>query len=71
MYRLSQTERYQQIGLTEYCTLKTVNTCLLIDIALTDDSHFNTKENEKLRKYKDLEMASAGCGECGKKLYQS
>jgi hypothetical protein len=29
-------------------------TFLLIDIALPDDSNLNTKENEKLRKYKDL-----------------
>ena len=30
-------------------------TCLLIDIAITDDSDVNTKETEKLSKYKDPE----------------
>jgi len=29
--------------------------CLLIDIAILDDSNINTKETEKLSKYKDLE----------------
>ena len=29
-------------------------TCLLIDISIPDDSKFNTKETEKLSKYKDL-----------------
>jgi hypothetical protein len=28
----------------------------LIDIAIPDDSNFNTKETEKLNKYKDLEI---------------
>jgi glutamyl-tRNA reductase len=32
------------------------NTCLLIDIALPDDTNINTKETEKLSKYKDLEI---------------
>jgi hypothetical protein len=41
--------------------VKKGNTCLLIDIAL-DDTHFNTNETEKVRKYKDLEIASARCG---------
>jgi hypothetical protein len=31
-------------------------TCLLIDIAITNDSQVNTKENEKLSKYADLEI---------------
>ena len=31
-------------------------TCRLIDIAIADDSNFNTKESEKLSKYKDLEV---------------
>jgi hypothetical protein len=31
-------------------------TCLLIDISIPDDSKFNTKETEKLSKYKDLEI---------------
>jgi len=35
---------------------KKENTCLLIDIATPDDSNFNTKENEKLSKYKDLDI---------------
>jgi hypothetical protein len=29
-------------------------TCLLIGIAIPDDSNVNTEETEKLRKYKDL-----------------
>ena len=36
---------------------KKENTCLLIDIATSDDSHVNRKETDKLSKYKDLEMA--------------
>jgi hypothetical protein len=35
---------------------KNEKTCLLIDIALPDDSKFNTKETEKLSKYKHLEI---------------
>jgi hypothetical protein len=31
-------------------------TCLLIDIALPEDSNVNTKETEELSKYKDLEI---------------
>ena len=31
-------------------------TCLLINISIPDDSKVNTKESEKLRKYKDLEI---------------
>jgi hypothetical protein len=31
-------------------------TCLLINIAIPDDSNGNTKETEKLSKYKDLEI---------------
>ena len=34
----------------------TEKTCLLIDIALPGDSNFNTKESEKLNKYKELEI---------------
>jgi len=37
--------------------IKEEKTCLLIDIAIPDDSHFNTRETEKLSKYKDLEIA--------------
>ena len=36
---------------------KKENTCLLIDIDIPDDSHVNTKDTDKLSKYKDLEMA--------------
>jgi hypothetical protein len=32
------------------------NTCLMIDIAIPDDSNFNTKETEKLSKYKGLDI---------------
>jgi hypothetical protein len=32
------------------------NTCLLIDIAIPDDSHVNRKETDRLSKHKDLEM---------------
>jgi len=35
---------------------KTEKTCLLIDVAISDDSNLNTKETEKLSKYKDLEI---------------
>ena len=35
---------------------KKEKTCLLIDIAIPDYSNFNTKETEKLSKYKDLEI---------------
>jgi hypothetical protein len=35
---------------------KKKETCLLINIAITDDSNVNTKETEKLTKYKDLEI---------------
>jgi len=35
---------------------KREKTCLLIDITLPVDSNVNTKETEKLRKYKDLEI---------------
>jgi len=35
---------------------KKEKTCILIDIATPDDSDVNTKETEKLSKYKDLEI---------------
>jgi len=35
---------------------KKEKTCLLIDIAITDDSNVKTKETEKLSKYEDLEI---------------
>jgi hypothetical protein len=35
---------------------KRENACLLIDIAIPDNSNVHTKETEKLSKYKDLEM---------------
>jgi hypothetical protein len=33
---------------------KKEKTCLLIDVAIQDNSNVNTKETEKLSKYKDL-----------------
>jgi len=36
------------------------NTCLLTDIAIPDDSNFNTKETEKLRKYKGQRPGDQG-----------
>jgi hypothetical protein len=47
IYQLSQIEQYYQTDLIQYC--------LLIDIAIPDDSNFNTKKIEKLSKYKDME----------------
>jgi hypothetical protein len=35
---------------------KKEKTCLLIDIAIQDDSNVKTKETEKLSKYEDLEI---------------
>jgi hypothetical protein len=35
---------------------KKEKTCLLTNIAITDDSNVNTKESKKLNKYKDLEI---------------
>jgi hypothetical protein len=35
---------------------KEENTCLQITVAIPDDSNINTKETEKLYKYKDLEL---------------
>jgi len=35
-----------------------------------DDLKINTKDTEKLSKYKYLEMRSAGCGKWGQKLCQ-
>jgi hypothetical protein len=35
---------------------KKEKTCLLIDIAVPDYSNINTKETEKLSKYRDLEI---------------
>jgi len=36
--------------------IKKEKTCLLISIAIPDNSNFNTKETEKLSQYKDLEI---------------
>jgi len=53
------------VGRTDYHTLnnrlystarKKKKTCLLIDTGIPDDSNAKTKENEKLSKFKDLEM---------------
>ena len=35
---------------------KQEKTCMLIDIELVVDSNINTKESQKLSKYKDLEI---------------
>jgi hypothetical protein len=35
---------------------KKEGTCLLFDTVIPDDSNINTKETEKLSKYKDLEI---------------
>ena len=42
-----QMEQYQQ---TDLISIKKEKTCLLIDIAIPDDSNANTKETEKLSK---------------------
>jgi hypothetical protein len=36
--------------------MKEEKTCLLINIAIPDDSNINTDESEKICKYKDLEI---------------
>ena len=36
--------------------IKKEKTCLLINMSISNDSNFNTKETEKLSKYKDLEI---------------
>jgi hypothetical protein len=38
---------------------KEEKTCLLTDVATPDDSDINTKETEKLSKYKDLEFENS------------
>jgi hypothetical protein len=49
-YRVSQFEQYVALhGIKE-------KTCLLIDIVTPDDLNVYTKETEKLRKGKDLEI---------------
>jgi len=48
IYQLSQIKQYYQTDLIQYC--------LLIDRAIPDDSNLNTKEIEKLSKYKDMEI---------------
>jgi hypothetical protein len=35
--------------------IKKENICILINIAIPDDSNINTQETEKLSKFKDLE----------------
>ena len=57
-YRLSQIEQYQQPDLLVLHDKKG-KTCLLIDIDIPD-SNANTKETEKLSKYKDLEIKVSG-----------
>jgi hypothetical protein len=39
----------------QYCMIRKEKFCLLISIAISDDSKFNTKETEKLSKYEVLE----------------
>jgi glutamyl-tRNA reductase len=41
---------------------------LLIDIAIPDDSDINTKETEKLSKYKDLEIEVSRMGKVRTKI---
>ena len=55
-YRLSKNENYYHTYLQYYCMVKKEKTCLLIDIAIADDSNVSTKETEKLSKYNDLEI---------------
>ena len=43
-------------------------TCLLIHIALPDDSNVNTKETEKLIKYKDQEIEGSRMWKVGTKI---
>jgi hypothetical protein len=52
-YRLSQIEQFQQTDIVLHD--KEENNFLLIDIVIPDDSNINTKEVEKLGKYKVLE----------------
>jgi len=49
-HRLNNTSKLTDIALHD----KKQKTCLLIDIAIRHDSNINTKEIEKLSKYKDL-----------------
>jgi hypothetical protein len=39
---------------------KKEKTCLPIDTAISDDTNFNTKETDKLSKYKDVEIKLGG-----------
>jgi len=48
--------QYRHTDMIQYCMIKKENTCILINIAILDDSNVNTQETEKLSKYKDLEM---------------
>jgi len=54
-YRLSQIGQYQHNDLIIVLHDKKAKTCLLINMAVPDDSNINTKETEKLMKYKDQE----------------
>jgi hypothetical protein len=54
-YRLLQIKQYWQTNLIQCCTIKKEKSHLLIDISVPDDSNVNTKETQKLSKYKDLE----------------
>jgi hypothetical protein len=52
LYRLSYRAQRPDAVLHD----KTEKTCLLIDVAISDDSNVDTKEAEKLSKYKDLKI---------------
>ena len=52
-----RSKKYYQTDLINHYMIKKEKTCLLIDIAIQDDSKVNTKETEKLSKYKDLDIA--------------
>jgi len=48
--------------------IKNEKTCILIDIAIPDDSNVNSQETEKLSKYKDLEMEVSRMCKVGTKI---
>ena len=48
--------------------IKKKKTCLLIDIAVPDDSKFNIEETEKLSRYKDLDIAVSRMWKVGTKF---
>ena len=48
--------------------IKKEKICILIDTAIPDDSNINTKETEKLSKYKDLEIEVSRMWKLGTKI---